>query len=83
MRLNCYTLTYTPARPCLYFYYFRIITADERVHLIHANEQMRAELDLPTDRYWQLTVYSPDMHRPAALGTGILYQGRRQNSRSW
>ena len=74
MRLNCYTLTYTPARPCLYFYYFRIITADERVHLIHANEQMRAELDLPTDRYWQLTVYSPNMHRPAALGNGILYQ---------
>ena len=35
---------------------------------------MCGELNLHSDRYWQLTVYDPSQKRPAALGNGIIYQ---------
>lgn len=58
----------------LYFYYFGVTTEDGLTHVIHANESMRGELSVDTDRYWQLTVYDPKMKRPASLGNGILYR---------
>lgn len=74
MNFNCYTLTFTPTQPMLYFYYFKVIDENGSTHIIHANDSMRAELDLHTDRYWQLTVYDHTMQRPACLGNGIMYQ---------
>ncbi|MFR3551466.1 MAG: glycoside hydrolase family 13 protein [Negativibacillus sp.] len=74
LRFNRYTLTYTPRHPKLHFYYFQVTEADGTLHIIHANESMRGELNLHSDRYWQLTVYSPSQKRPAALGNGIIYQ---------
>ena len=57
LRFNRYTLTYTPRHPKLHFYYFQVTEADGTLHIIHANESMRGELNLHSDRYWQLTVY--------------------------
>ena len=74
LRFNRYTLTYTPRHPKLHFYYFQVTEADGTLHIIHANESMRGELNLHSDRYWQLTVYDPSQKRPAALGNGIIYQ---------
>lgn len=74
LRYNRFSYTFTPPRPKLYFYYFQVTTPDGAHHVIHANEQMRGELGLHSDRYWQLTVYDPQSCRPAAFGDGILYQ---------
>ena len=74
LRFNRYTLRYTPRHPKLHFYYFQVTKADGTLHIIHANESMRGELNLHSDRYWQLTVYDPSHKRPAALGNGIIYQ---------
>ena len=74
LRFNRYTLRYTPRHPKLHFYYFQVTEADGTLHIIHANESMCGELNLHSDRYWQLTVYDPSHKRPAALGNGIIYQ---------
>lgn len=74
MRYNCYSIHFVAQHPKLYFYYFGVTTEDGSTHVIHANESMRGELSVDTDRYWQLTVYDPKMKRPASLGNGILYQ---------
>ena len=74
LRLNRYTVTFTPTRPKLYFYYFRVTEHSGVTHVIHANDSMRGDMGLHTDRYWQLTVYDPSMHRPNSLGNGIMYQ---------
>ena len=74
LRYNCYRFTFTPPRPKLYFYYFQVTVENGVCHLIQANQQMLGELGLHSDRYWQLTVYDPQARRPAAFGSGILYQ---------
>lgn len=74
LRYNCYRFTFTPPRPKLYFYYFQVTGENGVCHLIQANQQMLGELGLHSDRYWQLTVYDPQARRPAAFGSGILYQ---------
>ena len=71
---NRYTLKICFPHPKLYFYYFNITEENGTSHIIHADENMRGEIDLPTDRLWQLTVYDNDMQRPKSLGNGIMYQ---------
>lgn len=68
MRYNCYSIHFVAQHPKLYFYYFGVTTEDGSTHVIHANESMRGELSVDTDRYWQLTVYRPQDEAPCFSG---------------
>lgn len=68
MRYNCYSIHFVAQHPKLYFYYFGVTTEDGSTHVIHANESMRGELSVDTDRYWQLTVYDPQDEAPCFSG---------------
>ncbi len=69
---DCYSVSFVPPRPGLYWYYFTVECRDGPRYVSRGYGGRCEIIDSPGDRY-QLTVYDPAYHPPRWFGEGITY----------